>query len=121
MEERKMKDEKDYSKLNEELLGVLVKPDEEITAMMAGTFFNFNGNHSKDYYVLQKVASILADKAPEVLNSVSSGYLLKADSYNGLIGKLAKYLVKNVEVEMTKDGEYRIVVPMWKKSTDSSK
>ncbi|EJF00331.1 hypothetical protein [Liquorilactobacillus mali] len=101
-----MNGEKDYGKINDELLGVLVGTDGELSKRF------LNGKHSKDYYVTRQVASELAMQAPEVLDSVQTPYLIVADSPNALIGKLVKHLIKTIKPEQTSDGKWRLTVPM---------
>ena len=103
-----MKEEKDYTKLNEELLGILAGTDGEIVKHFVG------GQHSAYYYVTQAVANELAKQAPEILDSVQTQYLIVADNPNALIGKLVKHLIKTIDLEQSSDGKWRLTVPMWK-------
>lgn len=102
-----MKEEKDYMKLNEELLGILVGNDGSVST------FAFQ-HHSSDYNITQAVAYELAKQAPEILDSVQTQYLIVADNPNALIGKLVKHLIKTIDLEQSSDGKYRLTVPMWK-------
>lgn len=101
-----MKEEKDYTKLNEELLGILVGNDGSVSA----SAFQ---HHSSDYNITQAVAYELAKQAPEVLDSVQLPYLIVADNTNALIGKLVKHLIKAIKPEQTSDGKWKLSVPEW--------
>lgn len=106
MEKIRMKEEKDYTKLNEELLGILVGNYGSVSVFASQ-------HHSSDYNITQAVAYELAKQAPEVLDSVQMPYLIVADNTNALIGKLVKHLIKTIKPEQTSDGKWKLVVPEW--------
>lgn len=108
MEKIRMKEEKDYTKLNEELLGILAAYDGSVSMSMR------KPHHSSDYNITQAVAYELAKQAPEILDSVQAQYLIVADNPNALIGKLVKHLIKTIDLEQSSDGKWRLAVPMWK-------
>lgn len=111
-----MNGEKDYGKINDELLGILIGTNGE-NAMRCSM-----GKHqqSKDYYVTQAVAGELARQAPEILNKTKQVYRLVADNPNQLIGKLAKFLINNVEFTETPNGSWEVDVPIWQSKNDES-
>ncbi|KGB13889.1 hypothetical protein [Latilactobacillus sakei] len=104
-----MEEEKDYGKLNDELLGILATYDGNTRLTWA-----HQPHHSKAYNITQYVASELAKQAPEVLNSVQMQYLIVAESPNELFGKLVKYLINTNKPYQADDGKWRLGVPMWK-------
>ncbi|MDN7145277.1 hypothetical protein QS460_04975 [Liquorilactobacillus mali] len=105
-----MNGEKDYGKINDELLGVLVGTDGELSKRF------LNGKHSKDYYVTRQVASELAMQAPEVLDSVKEQRVIVADTPNALLGKLVKYFAKEIRPEETSDGKFKLTIPSWEQN-----